>query len=91
MIRFLEKNYWKMEEIICVLFIFDKWMIKKEFVKYIGSFEFIFICYIEEIKQCWGESLIIKILYKLGYCLENFNVFLYLNVLMDMVKMLMII
>ena len=57
MIRFLEKNYRKMEEIIRVLSISDKWMTKKELAKYIGSSESTFIRYIEEIKQRWGESL----------------------------------
>ena len=60
MIRFLEKNYRKMEEIIRVLSISDKWMTKKELAKYIGSSESTFIRYIEEIKQRWGESLTIK-------------------------------
>lgn len=86
MIRFLEKNYRKMEEIIRVLSISDKWMTKKELAKYIGSSESTFIRYIEEIKQRWGESLTIKTSHKLGYRLENFNVSLYLNVLTDMAK-----
>lgn len=59
MIRLLEGNYRKMEKIIWILFIFDKWMIKKEFVKWIGSLEFIFVRYIEEIKICWGMDIMI--------------------------------
>ena len=51
MIRFLEKNYRKMEEIIRVLSISDKWMTKKELARHIGSSESTFIRYIEEIKQ----------------------------------------
>ena len=51
MIRFLEKNYRKMEEIIRVLSISDKWMTKKELAKYIGSSESTFIRYIEEINH----------------------------------------
>lgn len=57
MIRLLEDNYRKMEEIIRILSISDKWMTKKELAKYIGSSESTFIRYIEEIKQRWGISI----------------------------------
>ena len=86
MIRFLEKNYRKMEEIIRVLSISDKWMTKKELARHIGSSESTFIRYIEEIKQRWGNVLTIKTSHKLGYRLENFNATLYLQTLTDMAR-----
>lgn len=43
MIRLLEENYRKMEQIIRVLSISDQWMTKKELAKEIGSSESTFI------------------------------------------------
>ncbi|ASZ07536.1 hypothetical protein K5E_02330 [Enterococcus thailandicus] len=86
MIRLLEDNYRKMEEIIRILSISDKWMTKKELAKYIGSSESTFIRYIEEIKQRWGSVFTIQTSHKLGYRLERFNVSVYLQMLTDMAQ-----
>ena len=76
MIRLLEENYRKMEQIIRVLSISDQWMTKKELAKEIGSSESTFIRYIEEIKIRWGTKVTI----------EHFNAAIYLDVLMDMAQ-----
>lgn len=86
MIRLLEENYRKMEEIIRILSISDEWMTKKELAKYIGSSESTFIRYVEEIKQRWGKALTIQTSHKLGYRLERFNVSVYLQMLTDMAQ-----
>ena len=78
MIRLLEGNYRKMEKIIRILSISDKWMTKKELAKRIGSSESTFVRYIEEIKIRWGTDVTIQSSQKLGYRLEH------LNVLMEM-------
>lgn len=46
MIRLLEENYRKMEQIIRVLSISDQWMTKKELAKEIGSSESTFLRYV---------------------------------------------
>lgn len=84
MIRLLEWNYRKMEKIIRILSISDKWMTKKELAKRIGSSESTFVRYIEEIKIRWGTDVTIQSSQKLGYRLEHLNVPAYLNVLMEM-------
>lgn len=84
MIRLLELNYRKMEKIIRILSISDKWMTKKELAKRIGSSESTFVRYIEEIKIRWGTDVTIQSSQKLGYRLEHLNVPAYLNVLMEM-------
>ena len=84
MIRLLEGNYRKMEKIIRILSISDKWMTKKELAKRIGSSESTFVRYIEEIKIRWGTDVTIQSSQKLGYRLEHLNVPAYLNVLMEM-------
>lgn len=84
MIRLLEGNYRKMEKIIRILSISDKWMTKKELAKRIGSSESTFVRYIEEIKIRWGTDITIQSSQKLGYRLEHLNVPAYLNVLMEM-------
>lgn len=84
MIRLLECNYRKMEKIIRILSISDKWMTKKELAKRIGSSESTFVRYIEEIKIRWGTDVTIQSSQKLGYRLEHLNVPAYLNVLMEM-------
>lgn len=84
MIRLLERNYRKMEKIIRILSISDKWMTKKELAKRIGSSESTFVRYIEEIKIRWGTDVTIQSSQKLGYRLEHLNVPAYLNVLMEM-------
>lgn len=84
MIRLLESNYRKMEKIIRILSISDKWMTKKELAKRIGSSESTFVRYIEEIKIRWGTDVTIQSSQKLGYRLEHLNVPAYLNVLMEM-------
>lgn len=84
MIRLLEGNYRKMEKIIRILSISDKWMTKKELAKRIGSSESTFVRYIEEIKIRWGTDIAIQSSQKLGYRLEHLNVPAYLNVLMEM-------
>lgn len=86
MIRLLEENYRKMEQIIRVLSISDQWMTKKELAKEIGSSESTFIRYIEEIKIRWGTKVTIETSRKLGYRIEHFNAAIYLDVLMDMAQ-----
>ena len=86
MIRLLEENYRKMEQIIRVLSISDQWMTKKELAKEIGSSESTFIRYIEEIKIRWGTKVTIQTSKKLGYRIEHFNASTYLNILMDMAQ-----
>lgn len=71
MIRLLEENYRKMEQIIRVLSISDQWMTKKELAKEIGSSESTFIRYIEEIKIRWGTKVTIETSRKLGYRIEH--------------------
>ena len=86
MIRLLEENYRKMEQIIQVLSVSDKWMTKKELAKEIGSSESTFIRYMEDIKIRWGTKIPIETSNKLGYRIEHFNVSTYLDILMDMAQ-----
>ncbi len=82
MIRLLEENYRKMEQIIRVLSISDQ-VVTKRTAKEIGSSESTFIRYIEEIKIRWGTKVTIETSRKLGYGIEHFNAAIYLDVLMD--------
>ena len=59
MIRLLEGNYRKMEKIIRILSISDKWMTKRT-CQTIGSSESTFVRYIEEIKIRWGTDVTIQ-------------------------------
>lgn len=86
MIRLLEKNYRKMEQIIRVLSISDQWMTKKELAKEIESSESTFIRYIEEIKIRWGTKVTIETSRKLGYRIEHLNAAIYLDILIDMAQ-----
>ncbi|AON60947.1 TPA: hypothetical protein ACGVYF_000428 [Enterococcus faecium] len=66
MIRLLERNYRKMEKIIRILSISDKWMTKKELAKRIGSSESTFVRYNRRDQNPLGNGCNDSIFTKIG-------------------------